>query len=336
MNDVVKEKKKMGRKPSLSPDEIIETIKDLQNENRDITPCTIRREIGHGGLGNINAVMESFLKNQTGISIAENSSTESHILAPDLEDKVNMLISDLSLQLNHFALESDLLANNIAEKRARSAYETMIDNNRKLVDEQALTIKIFDEVETKNEELNEKITEIETRLENEQVKSAALDKSLSKAADESTRLNVLISETRTNLSTSEAKNKSLEKLITKIETRLEDALKDKDISVNESTQLRTQLMETSTKFESSEAIVVQLKSEINALRTENAQSISDLQSTNLKLLSELKEIRTEQQANKEKLITITTQFSAQKDVLKEKDERITDLKNQITELKTIK
>jgi DNA repair exonuclease SbcCD ATPase subunit len=336
MNDVVKEKKKMGRKPSLSPDEIIETIKDLQNENRDITPCTIRREIGHGGLGNINAVMESFLKNQTGISIAENSSTESHILAPDLEDKVNMLISDLSLQLNHFALESDLLANNIAEKRARSAYETMIDNNRKLVDEQALTIKIFDEVETKNEELNEKITEIETRLENEQVKSAALDKSLSKAADESTRLNVLISETRTNLSTSEAKNKSLEKLITKIETRLEDALKDKDISVNESTQLRTQLMETSTKFESSEAIVVQLKSEINALRTENAQSISDLQSTNLKLLSELKEIRTEQQANKEKLITITTQFSAQKDVLKEKDGRITDLKKQLTELKAIK
>jgi chromosome segregation ATPase len=336
MNDVVKEKKKMGRKPSLSPDEIIETIKDLQNENRDITPCTIRREIGHGGLGNINAVMESFLKNQTGISIAENSSTESHILAPDLEDKVNMLISDLSLQLNHFALESDLLANNIAEKRARSAYETMIDNNRKLVDEQALTIKIFDEVETKNEELNEKITEIETRLENEQVKSAALDKSLSKAADESTRLNVLISETRTNLSTSEAKNKSLEKLITKIETRLEDALKDKDISVNESTQLRTQLMETSTKFESSEAIVVQLKSEINALITENAQSISDLQSTNLKLLSELKEIRTEQQANKEKLITITTQFSAQKDVLKEKDGRITDLKKQLTELKAIK
>jgi chromosome segregation ATPase len=336
MNDVVKEKKKMGRKPSLSPDEIIETIKDLQNDNRDITPCTIRREIGHGGLGNINAVMESFLKNQTGISIAENSSTESHILAPDLEDKVNMLISDLSLQLNHFALESDLLANNIAEKRARSAYETMIDNNRKLVDEQDLTIKIFDEVETKNEELNEKITEIETRLENEQVKSAALDKSLSKAADESTRLNVLISETRTNLSTSEAKNHSLEKLITKAETRLEDAVKDKDIAVNEFTLLRTQLTETDSKFKSSEAIVLQLNSSIKALKTEKDQSISDLQSTNSKLLSELEKTRTEQQATKEKLITITTQFSSQKNVLKEKDERITDLKKQLTESKTIK
>jgi chromosome segregation ATPase len=336
MNDVVKEKKKMGRKPSLSPDEIIETIKDLQNENRDITPCTIRREIGHGGLGNINAVMESFLKNQTGISIAENSSTESHILAPDLEDKVNMLISDLSLQLNHFALESDLLANNIAEKRARSAYETMIDNNRKLVDEQALTIKIFDEVETKNEELNEKITEIETRLENEQVKSAALDKSLSKAADESTRLNVLISETRTNLSTSEAKNKSLEKLITKIETRLEDSIKDKEFSVNESIKIRTQLTEITSKLKSSDAMTDQLKSDISALNAENEKSSSELQSKNSKLLSELEKTRIEQHANKEKLITITTQYSAQKDVLKEKGERITDLKNQLTELKTIK
>ncbi len=335
MNDVVKEKKKLGRKATLTPDKIITTIKALQDDSCDVTPCIIRKKIGFGGLGNIAAVMDSFLKEQTGISLSESTPTENHILAPDLEDKVNMLISDLSLQVNNFALESDLLATNIADKRARSAYDTMIENNKKLVDEQNLTIKIFDEVETKNDELNEKIIEIETRLENEQVKSAALDADLSRANDESARLNLLISDTKVSLSESTTKNKSLEKLITKIETRLEGSVTDKEIAVNESTQLRIQLTETSTKLESSEAIVVQLKSEINALITKNAQSISDLQSTNLKLLSELKEIRIEQQANKEKLITITTQFSSQKDVLKEKDERITDLKKQLTESKPV-
>jgi chromosome segregation ATPase len=336
MNDIVKENKKMGRKPSLSPDKIIETIKELQSDNNDVTPCIIRGRIGFGGLGNISSVLESYLKEQNGISLSEKILIETHILPPDLEDKRNMLLTDLTLQVSNFVLESDLLANNLAEKKARSAYENIIQHNQKITDELTQTIKMFDEVEVKNDLLNEQIIEIEARLEKEQTQSANLDKGLSKTNDELTRLNISKSDIEAILSTSEAKNKSLEKLITKAETRLESSITDKEIAVNESTQLRTQLMETSTKFESSEAIVVQLKSEINALITENAQSISDLQSTNLKLLSELKEIRTEQQANKEKLITITTQFSAQKDVLKEKDGRITDLKKQLTELKAIK
>lgn len=195
---------------------------------------------------------------------------------------------------------------------------------------------MFDEVEVKNDLLNEQIIEIEARLEKEQTQSANLDKGLSKANDELTRLNISKSDIEAILSTSEAKNKSLEKLITKIETRLEDAVKDKDIAVNEFTLLRTQLTETDSKFKSSEAIVLQLNSSIKALKTEKDQSISDLQSTNSKLLSELEKTRTEQQTTKEKLITITTQFSSQKNVLKEKDERITDLKKQLTESKTIK
>jgi chromosome segregation ATPase len=302
------EKKKLGRKPTLSAENIIETIKKMQKDGDKISPSTIRSKITFGGLTNITTVLEKFLEEEDEANASTIVPLENHVLPPDLEAKINILLSDITQQINNFSLESDQLANNIATKRARSAYETMIDNNRKLVDEQTLTIKIFDEVEARNDELNEKITEIEIRLENEQVKSSALDVSLSKTNDESGRLNLLISEIKVSLSESETKNKSLEKLITKAETRLEGSVTDKEIAVNESTQLRTQLTETSTKFKSSEAIVVQLKSEINALITENAQSISDVQSTNLKLLSELKEIRTEQQVNKEKLITITTQF----------------------------
>ena len=164
MNDIVKENKKMGRKPSLSPDKIIETIKELQSDNNDVTPCIIRGRIGFGGLGNISSVLESYLKEQNGISLSEKILIETHILPPDLEDKRNMLLTDLTLQVSNFALESDLLANNIAEKRARSAYDTMIENNKNLVDEQSLTIKIFDEVEAKNSELVNHISNIEIQL----------------------------------------------------------------------------------------------------------------------------------------------------------------------------
>ena len=326
----------MGRKPSLSPDKIIETIKELQSDNNDVTPCIIRGRIGFGGLGNISSVLESYLKEQNGISLSDNILIETHILPPDLEDKRNILLTDITLQVSNFVLESDLLANNLAEKKARSAYENIIQHNQKITDELTQTIKIFDEVEVKNDLLNEQIIEIEARLEKEKTQSANLDKGLSKTNDELTRLNISKSDIEKILSTSEAKNKSLEKLITKAETRLEDAVKNKDIAVNEFTLLRTQLTETDSKFKSSEAIVLQLNSALNALKAEKEQSISDLQSTNLKLLSELEKTNLEQQVTKDKLITITTQFSAQKDVLKEKDERITDLKKQLTELKTIK
>lgn len=336
MIDTVIEKKKLGRKPTLSSAEIIATIKKMQKDGDKISPSTIRSKITFGGLTNITSVLEKFLEEQNGTEVSINEPIENHVLSPELEDKVNILLSDITNQINNFSLESDLLANNIANKRARSAYDTMIENNNKLVDEQSLTIKMFDEVEAKNDELNEQIAEIETILENERVKSSALDADLSKANDELARLRLLISNIEVSLSSSETKNKSFEKLITKLETRLEDSIKDKDNAVNESIKIRTQLTEISSKLKSSDAIVLQLNSALNALKAEKEQSISDLQSTNLKLLSELKEIRTEQQANKEKLITITTQFSAQKDVLKEKDGRITDLKKQLTELKTIK
>ncbi len=329
--DILKENKKMGRKVTLTPDRIIEAIKHLQNNGSEVTPCTIRREIGSGGLGNISYVLASYLKEQNGISLSDNPPIETHILPPDLEDKRNMLLTDLTLQVSNFVLESDLLANNLAEKKARSVYENIIQHNHKIADELTQTIKMFDEVEVKNDQLNEQITEIQTLFENEQAKSSVLNASLSKVNDESTRLSLLISETKASLDTSEANNKSLEKLITKIETKLECSIKDKEISFNESIKFRTQLTEINSKLKSSDAMTDQLKSDISVLRAEKDQSTSELQSSNSKLLSDLEEARIEQHTNREKLITITTQFSAQKDVLKEKNERITDLKKQLTD-----
>jgi len=324
MTDITIEKK-LGRKATLVPEKIIETIQAIQAEGREATPCIIRKTIGFGGLENIGKVLKKYQKEQSSISLTEKNLIETHILSPGLEDKINMLLNDISQQVNDFSIESDQLANNLAEKKARSDYETMIDDNQKLVDEQILTIKLFDEVEVKNHELNEQISETEIKLENEKSNVIALNTSLDKANNEVTRLKQLLSEREAILSTLETKNLSFEKLITKTETQLELSIKDKEIAVNESIKIRNQLTEISSKLKSSDAIIDQLNSDINILKTEKDKSISMHQDT----LSEY-------QLNKEKLITITTQFSAQKDVLKEKNERITDLKKQLTQPKAIK
>lgn len=331
-----KEKKKLGRKPTLTADKIIATIKQMKKDGDNVTPSTIRTRITFGGLTNISNVLEKFLKEEGEANESSIVPIENHALSPELEAKINILLSDLTLQINNFSLESDLLANNIAEKRARSAYETMIESNQKLVDEQNLTIKIFDEVEAKNDELNEQIVEIETRLKNEQVNSSALDADLSKANNELVRLESLLSNTKASLTTSETKNKSFEKLITKIETQLEGSIKDKEIAVNDSIKVRTQLTEISSNLKSSEAMTAQLKSDLTAFRAEKDESASELQSKISALSTKLEKTQSEHQINKEKLIAITVQLSAQQDTLKEKDERIADLKNQLTELKTIK
>ncbi|NQY87414.1 MAG: hypothetical protein HRT51_06595 [Colwellia sp.] len=321
MNDVVKEKNKMGRKVTLTPDKIIETIKELQNDKRDVTPCTIRKSIGSGGLGNISSVLQSYLKEQRGISLSESEPQETHILPPALEDKLNMILSDLSQQLNNFSLESDQLATNIAEKKARSAYENIIQHNQQINGELTLTIKIFDEIEVKNDEMTEQITEIQIMLENEQIKSSALDASLSKANDESTRLNLLVSETKVSLSTSETKNKSLEKLITKAETRLEGSITDKEIAVKESIKTITQLTQIESELLHAKEHISQLQTGITQVKSEAKEQVSEIQNINSNLMTELNE-------SKEKLISTTTTLSAQKELMNEKDKRIVDLVNQ--------
>jgi len=328
----VKEKKKLGRKASLTPEKIIETIEQMQRDGDKVTACTIRGQLGFGGLSNITTVLETFLKEQTGISLSENELIETHVLSPDLEDKVNMLLSDLSGQINNFAQESDLLANNLAEKRARSAYDSMIENNKKLVDEQSLTIKMFDEVEAKNDELIEQITEMEKRLKNEQKQISALDADLSKANDELARLKLLISNKEESLSTSETKNKSLEKLITKIETRLEDSVKDKDIVVSESTLLRTQLAEASSEVKHSTENIVQLKSDIVQVKSETKKQISELQIVNSNLMKDLKESNVSKLEKQEQLISATSTLTAQQEILEEKDKRLTYLEDQLKKM----
>jgi chromosome segregation ATPase len=326
----VNEKKKLGRKPTLSSAEIIATIKKMQKDGDKISPSTIRSKITFGGLTNITSVLEKFLEEQNGTEVSINEPIENHVLSPELEDKVNMLINDISQQVNDFSIESDLLANNLAEKKARSAYDCMIENNRKLVDEQNLTVKIFDEVEAKNDELIEQITSIEAKLETEKYNSIALNSDLSKANDEQERLKLTISDLQTTLSTSEANNKTSDKLITKFETRLEDAVLAKDKAISESNKLRIQLTESNSKLKSSDEMTVQLKSDIKNVNIEKNKTILDLHSKNSNLSSKLQETQDEQQKIKEQLIKITAQITAQKETLNEKDNRITDLKKQLT------
>jgi len=325
MSTAIKEKKKPGRPPILSPEEIISTIKQMQKDGVKITPSTIRGRLDYGGLTNISSVLNNFLEeqNQTDESITE--LIENHILSPELENIINSCISDLTQKIKSFSLESDRLANNTAKKKARSDYETMIDDNQKLVDEQNLTIKLFDEIEVKNHELNEQISETEVKLENEKSNVIALNTRLDKENNEVTRLKQLISEKESILSTLEDKNLSFEKLITKTETQLELSIKDKDVAVNESIKIRTQLAKISSKLESSDGMNVQLKSDISALSAEKIQATTKLQET-----------QSEYQINKEQLITVTAQFESQENILKEKDERITDLKQQLKDSKIIK
>jgi len=325
MTAAIKDKKKVGRPPTLTPEEIIATIKKMQKDGDKITPSTIRGRIDYGGLNNIRTVLDHFLneQNQTDVSISD--LLENHVLSPELEDIINSCIRDLTQKIKCFSLESDRLANNTAKKKARSDYETMIDDNQKLVDEQNLTIKLFDEIEVKNHELNEQISETEVKLENEKSNVIALNTRLDKENNEVTRLKQLISEKESILSTLEDKNLSFEKLITKTETQLELSIKDKDVAVNESIKIRTQLAKISSKLESSDGMNVQLKSDISALSAEKIQATTKLQET-----------QSEYQINKEQLITVTAQFESQENILKEKDERITDLKQQLKDSKIIK
>ncbi|OUR62735.1 hypothetical protein A9Q74_03830, partial [Colwellia sp. 39_35_sub15_T18] len=150
---VTKEMKKTGRKSQVPLEEIIKAAAVLQAQRRKITGWSLRQEIGSGGPKNLITTWENHNNEKGEIILNENKLIEDYILPPSLEDKRNIFLGDISLQINAFVHESDKLANSLAEKKARSAYDLMMQSNKDMVEEHDIANQIIVKTDEENAEL---------------------------------------------------------------------------------------------------------------------------------------------------------------------------------------
>lgn len=156
------ENKKVGRKPSVTLEQVVEAAKELQSQNRAIIGWSLRSVLGEGGPKYLINLWEDYANSQGMYSDKESdSSIDDHVLTPELEAKVNLMLGNISQQLNSFALESDHLANHMAQKKAKTAYESLMLENNQLKEELDLGSSIIENLDEKIEKLN---TEIESLI----------------------------------------------------------------------------------------------------------------------------------------------------------------------------
>jgi chromosome segregation ATPase len=224
---------KAGRKPEVTIEQIVDAAKGLQVQGRRVTGYTLRDYLGFGGPKFMLEEWEKYLSDNGELTTITQPAELEYILPPELEDKIKLLIGDISKQLNDFANESDSLANRIAEKKARSAYDTMMKNNKILVEEQDLASTILVKADARIEELQEANEELEQRLSEAKSQTFSLKSNNASQLKDIVRLESEIKVNHAKLQTLSNINQELEKTVIRLETKLDDATKTKDSSIKE-------------------------------------------------------------------------------------------------------
>jgi hypothetical protein len=330
---LAKDIKKSGRKSQALLEEIIKAAAVLQEQSRKITGWSLRQEIGSGGPKNLITTWENHNNEKGEVILNENKSIEDYILPPSLEDKRNIFLGDISFQINAFVHESDKLANSLAEKKARSAYDLMMQSNKDMVEEHDIANQIIVKADEENAELKSQIYKIQQELLAKQNITNDLTNNISKINDELTRVKFILAEAQSNLQDSTTENLSLGKSVTKLETRLEDALDEKELCKQGSLKMSIQLSETTSMLQTKEDNLVQLEKEINHLKTAHKNATSALKEEKSNLNTEIKQITSTASQQKEKLVLVTSKYDAQQSILIEKDKLIASLEAQIKQVR---
>lgn len=316
MNDSMQmqETGKPGRKPQISNEQILEAAATLQSQGRDITGWALRDVIGSGGPKYMIRVWEEYRASQGDIVQTEEIPAEQHILPPELESKVQVLLGNLHAEIESFARESDALANSTAEKKARAAYEAMMESNKKLVAEQDLADKIIEEADERAEQLESELSEAKQEI-------ASVEASLTSTRGIADKNASDLAQMTRERDKADSKVKELEKQTKQLSTentKLETRLADKEESLS---SVKAELKQTSSELSKSEKHASSLESEVKSL----GDSVSKLDKLQASSQSEITELREKYGSASKEVAKLQASLDAQQKLLDEKDKRIADL-----------
>jgi chromosome segregation ATPase len=217
--------KKMGTPgpiSQLSVERIIATGKAMEQQGINVTGWSLRGQIGEGGAKYLSRKWTEY-KEQQGVSTDHvGSNLNEHYLAPALEDKIKILIGDISKQVDSFAVESDLLANTNAEKKARSNYENVISDNQELIEQQDIAEALLAEADASNFNLNEQMDELRSQISALEKVYLKVKEQLSHEKENSIRLKESLNDNSIQFKNVSDEKLQLERQVVKLEMIIEN------------------------------------------------------------------------------------------------------------------
>jgi colicin import membrane protein len=217
--------KKMGTPgpvAQVSDEKIIATGKAMEDQGLKVTGWSLRGQIGAGGSTYLMRKWTEY-KEQQGVSKDHvGSNLNEHYLAPELEDKIKILIGDISKQVDSFAVASDLLANTNAEKKARSNYENVINDNQELIEQQDIAEALLAEADASNLNLNEQMDELRSQISALEKVYLNVKEQLSHEKENSIRLKESLNDNTIQFNKVSEEKLQLEKQVVKLEMIIEN------------------------------------------------------------------------------------------------------------------
>jgi hypothetical protein len=260
--------KKPGRKPEVKLEQVIAAAERLIQENRYITGWTLRDVIGSGGPNYLIKIWEQHQLDNGMTNDEAEVQSDVYILPPELDGKINILLADVSQQINNFAVESDALANQVAAKKERAAYDTMISTNKRLVEEQDLANRIIVDSDAELQLIKEHIQTLEQQTVYQSKLYSELQAKLEKVEDAHIQTKSLLVTAQKCLDDESKKRVNTEKSEIKLNTKLEVALIDKIDAIKELKKTQEKLTEMITKFSIHEEVIAEKNKLIAYLETE--------------------------------------------------------------------
>jgi uncharacterized coiled-coil protein SlyX len=177
------------RPAKVTEEVVVETGIELERKQISINGWSLRNAIGAGKPERLEKIWLSY-KSKDSPKLVKNITGDDYILPLEIEESLTLFSNKLSIDLRNIITNSDTLANQIADQKAKSIYKSLEENNQNIESQLKIATSMIDDADKAIEQFKSTVDE-QTLLE---AKFISLDKEFAKQTIKIEGLNDLLNE----------------------------------------------------------------------------------------------------------------------------------------------
>lgn len=177
------------RPAKVTEEVVVETGIELERKQISINGWSLRNAIGAGKPERLEKIWLSY-KSKDSPKLVKNITGDDYILPLEIEESLTLFSNKLSIDLRNIITNSDTLANQIADQKAKSIYKSLEENNQNIESQLKIATSMIDDADKAIEQFKSTVDE-QTLLE---AKFISLDKEFEKQTIKIEGLNDLLNE----------------------------------------------------------------------------------------------------------------------------------------------
>ncbi len=177
------------RPAKVTEEVVVEAGIELERKQVSINGWSLRNAIGAGKPERLEKIWLSY-KSKDSPTLVQSTNGDDYILPLEIEESLTLFSNKLSIELRNIITNSDTLANQIADQKAKSIYKSLEENNQNIESQLKIATSMIDDADKEIETLKSSLAQqksIESKL-------IALDKEFAKQTIKIQGLNDLLNE----------------------------------------------------------------------------------------------------------------------------------------------